>query len=141
MIFNEKKESCIDMIRIAVHKNNIYNAIDLLEQIKNKGYITSLQCMGYSCYTEKEKTDLVNTLNNANLDYAYVADSYGSMFPFHIKEIFEPFLELDGVKIGFHPHNNIQMAFANTLEAIRVGVNIVDTTIFGIWARSRKSTY
>ncbi len=127
-----KKNSCIDLVRVAVHKNKVFKAIDLLEDIKARGYLTSLQCMGYSCYTDGEKRDLIDALKKTNLDYVYVADSYGSIFPFHIKELFEPFLELGQIKVGFHPHNNTQMAFANTLEAIRVGVDIVDASIYGI---------
>jgi len=65
------------------------------------------------------------------MDYVYVADSYGSMLPFQIPAFFEPLLEA-GFRVGFHPHNNIQMAFANTLEAIRTGVHIIDSSIYGM---------
>lgn len=34
--------------------------------------------------------------------------------------------------VGFHPHNQLQMSFANVLEAIRCGVDIIDATIYGI---------
>ncbi|GAG51802.1 unnamed protein product, partial [marine sediment metagenome] len=34
--------------------------------------------------------------------------------------------------IGFHAHNNLQLAFANTLEAIRDGIDITDGTVFGM---------
>jgi 4-hydroxy 2-oxovalerate aldolase len=37
-----------------------------------------------------------------------------------------------GFRVGFHPHNNIQMAFANTVEAIRTGVHIIDSSIYGM---------
>lgn len=128
----DKNDSTIDMFRIAVHRNNVFKAIDMLEKIKSKGYIVSLQCMGYSCYTDQEKNDLIDALKKTDIDYVYVADSYGSMFPFHIEKIFQPFLELGNIKVGYHPHNNIQMAFASTLEALRVGIDIVDTTIYGM---------
>ncbi len=49
-----------------------------------------------------------------------------------MREYFEPLLAIDRFKVGFHPHNNIQMAFANTLEAINLGVDIIDTSIYGI---------
>lgn len=130
--FENVENSNVDMVRIAVHKNELRDCIELLGKIKNKGYQTSLQCMGYSRYTKKERQLLISTLNNVDIDYVYVADSYGSIYPFHIPSIFEPLLELDHIKVGFHPHNNIQMAFANTLEALRIGVKIIDTSIYGI---------
>jgi len=46
--------------------------------------------------------------------------------------LFGPFLELSGVTVAFHPHNSLQLAFANTLEAIRLGVHIVDGSIYGM---------
>ena len=53
-----KEDSCIDLIRIAVHKNKVFDAIDLLERIKKNGYLVSLQCMGYSTYSEFERQKL-----------------------------------------------------------------------------------
>lgn len=129
---SDKKDSCADLFRMAAHKDNIFKAIDFLEKIKAKGYLTSLQAMGYSCYCDHEKKDLIDALKKTRLDFVYVADSYGSIFPFQIEKLFEPFLEIEHLKIGFHPHNNVQMSFANTIEAIRIGVDIVDTTIYGI---------
>lgn len=128
----DRKNSCIDLVRVAVHKNNVFSAIDLLEKIKAKGYQVSLQCMAYNSYDDQERKNLHNVLGQTALDYVYVGDSYGSIFPFQIEQLFEPFIGLGTSKVGFHPHNNIQMSFANTLEAIRIGVDIVDTTIYGI---------
>ncbi len=128
----DAKDSCADMVRIAAHKDSLHGALDLLEKIKEKGYVASFQCMGYSTYTGAERDELVGLLKKSSIDYFYVADSYGSMFPSQIKALFEPFLELGRFRVGFHPHNGIQMAFANTLEAARIGVDIVDSSIFGI---------
>lgn len=130
--FCDKKDSVVDLVRLAVHKDKTEEAIQLLEDIKRKGYEVSLQAMGYSNYTPQERMEFVELLKRSNIDYAYVADSYGSIFPNQIKELVEPLLELDHIKIGFHPHNSLQMAFANTLEAINCGVHIVDSSIFGM---------
>ena len=128
----ECDESVIEIIRVAVHKNKIPEALKLVEQIKDKGYETSLQMMGYSTFTKEERKDIINLLKNSYLDYAYIADSYGSIYPFQIRELFEPLMEIPHLKIGFHPHNSLQMAFANTLEAIKCGIQIVDGTMYGM---------
>lgn len=129
---DEKENSIVDLIRIAAHKNQIFNAIDFLDKVKSKGYMTSLQAMGFTGYTKKEKDDLKKAMKGSGLDYFYIADSYGSILPSEIQSLFDPFLNIDPIKIGFHPHNSLQMAFANTLEAIRIGVDIVDSTIYGM---------
>jgi 4-hydroxy 2-oxovalerate aldolase len=126
------KESVVDLVRIAVHKNNLKGAISLLEQIKEKGYDVSLNVMGYANYSENERKGLVGLLKSAELDYVCIADSYGSLFPDQIMPLFEPLLNIPDIKVGFHPHNSLQMAFANSLEAIRCGVHIIDSTIYGM---------
>ncbi|MDR4508751.1 MAG: aldolase catalytic domain-containing protein [Candidatus Brocadiaceae bacterium] len=130
--FCKAKESMIDLVRIATHKDTVSETIKLLEQIKQKGYRVSLNAMGYTNYAERERNNLIDMLKAANIDIVFVADSYGSLFPEQIQPIFEPLLCIPGIKVGFHPHNNLQMAFANTLEAIRCGVHFVDSTVFGM---------
>lgn len=130
--FDDKRNSVVDMVRIAVHKNDVCDAVALLEKLKGKGYITSLQAMGFSGYTKQERDQIKKVLKISNIDYFYIADSYGSFFPDQIRELFEPFLELPNVKIGFHPHNSLQMAFANALEVMKCGVSIIDCSIFGM---------
>lgn len=131
--FCEAKDSVVKLIRMATHKNTIKEAIKLLEKIKEKGYSVSLNAMGYANYTDGERADLMDLVKRSCLDYLCVADSYGSLFPHQIKSLFQPILgELENIKIGFHPHNGLQMAFANSLEAIRCGVHMVDSTIYGI---------
>jgi len=130
--FLEAELTPVDIVRLAVHKNNLKPCVLLLEKIKKKGYQTSLNAMGYASYTLQERKDLASLVNESNLDFLYVADSYGSMLPDQVALLFEPMLEISTAKLGFHPHNNLQMAFANTLEAIKCGVHIIDCTLHGI---------
>jgi len=130
--FCNAKDSVVKLIRLAVHKDNLKNAIRLLEKIKEKGYEVSLNAMGYTNYSKSERNNIVDLLRRADIDYIYVADSYGALFPDQIKEVFDPLLELSNIKVGFHPHNNLQMAFANAVEAIRCGVHIIDSSIYGM---------
>jgi len=128
----EQKDSVVTMVRVAVHKNQVFNALAQLEKIKAKGYISSLQAMGFTSYSEQEKSELKSALVDSGVDYFYIADSYGSIFPNQMAELFSPFQDIANIKLGFHPHNSLQMAFANTLEAIRIGVDIIDSSIFGM---------
>ena len=130
--FCDADNSVVDLVRIAVHKDNLKGAIALLEQIKEKGYEVSLNVMGYANYSENERKYLVGLLKKVVLDYVCIADSYGSLFPDQIRPLFEPLLDIPDIKVGFHPHNSLQMAFANSLEAIRCGVYIIDSTIYGM---------
>lgn len=130
--FCDAADSVITMVRLAAHKDKMKEALVLLDKIKKKGFNISLNAMGYATYSLKERNEMLKMLKDTEIDYVYVADSYGSMLPEHIKDIFDPLMGLPKTKIGFHPHNNLQMAFANTLEAIRCGVDIIDSTVYGM---------
>lgn len=130
--FCAAQESLVNLVRLAVNKEELQNALKLLEKIKRKGYKTALNAMGYTNYSKAEQELLISLVRQSGIDYLYVVDSYGSLFPYQIQPIFEPLLASLKIKIGFHPHNSLQMAFANTLEAIRCGIHIVDSTIYGM---------
>lgn len=125
-------DSPIKLIRMAFHKNKLKEALKSAEKIKDIGFKVSVNFMGFSSYTKKEIKQLIKILKNISLDYAYVSDSYGSIFPNQLVDFLSPLLEIKHIKWGFHPHNNIQMAFANTLAAMEAGIGIVDSSIYGM---------
>lgn len=122
----------VSLIRVAAHKNDIKGALELCDRIKEKGYKTAFNAMALTGYSEDEAQNLFDIVASHSLDYFTVVDSYGSMFPEKAGEYIRMFKKLDNVQIGFHPHNNLQMAFANTIQAIKNGVDMVDSTIYGI---------
>ena len=127
----KSKKSLVDLYRVTSHKHTIPQALKMCDEIKAKGYQVSLQLMGIVGYSDKDMTHLIKPLTKSSVDYIYFADSYGSLFPQNIKK-FVDWLKPTKKKIGFHPHNNLQLAFANTLEAIRCGIDIVDGTVYGM---------
>jgi len=130
--FPNSKESIVELVRLAVNKDQLKGAVSFLDKLKDKGYKVSLNLMGYSNYSITQQNRMIKMLKGSDIDYLYVVDSYGSLFPSQIRPLFKPLMESLRMKIGFHPHNSLQMALANTLEAIRCGVHIVDSTIYGM---------
>lgn len=130
------KESGIDLIRIAGFYKDIDNIINLIPEIKEMGYNISLNLMASSHQKDNDFEEIVNKLNKLNInlkpDYFYIADSFGAFFPNDIKRIFNIIKKIENIKLGYHGHNNMQMAFANTLEAINNGAHIVDGTLYGM---------
>jgi 4-hydroxy 2-oxovalerate aldolase len=68
----------------------------------------------------------------AKVPRVYCADSFGSFFPERLKFLIAQLREIGAVEVGFHAHNNLQMAFANTLAAIEAGATWVDGTVHGM---------
>lgn len=61
-------------------------------------------------------------------------DSAGAFLPEDVEEKISLLVENTNIRIGFHAHNNLSMAIANTLAAIRCGASIVDGTLCGFGA-------
>lgn len=130
--FGHAKESCVQLVRLAVHRKDLLAGIAFLEKVKAKGYEVSLNVTSCDQLSQADRIELVCVLKSKTLDMVYLADSYGSILPHQIQALVSPYLEIGNIQVGFHAHNNLQMAFANTLEAIRCGVHLIDCTIYGM---------
>lgn len=129
---NQYKNSPVQLIRIAFHKNKLKKTLDLSQKIKAMGFSVSVNFMGFSSCNETEKRQFMCSLKGLDLDYVYISDTYGSMYPNELKKTFHSLSKMKTIKWGFHPHNNLQMAFANSLAAIEGGAGIIDSTIYGM---------
>lgn len=131
----DKKDSVIDLIRIATYINTIPAAIEMIEYCHEKGYETSINLMAVSTANTKDVEQALELLAQTNVDIIYLVDSYGSLYPLQIREYTEMYMnvaEKYGKKVGFHAHNNQQMAFANTVDAVTFGASYIDATMMGM---------
>ena len=122
----------VDMIRIAIDPDNFIRAIGLAKEVKKIGFEVAFNVMYMS--TWKQNKIFLDSLSHVNglVDYFYMVDSYGGVYPQDVKEIIQLVRSRVSVELGFHGHNNLEMALANTLVAIDEGVDIVDATVTGM---------
>jgi 4-hydroxy 2-oxovalerate aldolase len=126
-------ESPFDMIRIAAYIKDVPKAIALSNMIMNKGYETTINLMAVSTNTEREIDEGLEDLSKCNVPIVYVVDSYGAMYGEDVTFLAKKYMKaLPGKTIGIHTHNNRQLAFSNTIQAIIEGANFLDASVFGI---------
>ncbi len=131
-LFRNKKESPIDMVRVAAYPDDLEVALCQVEALKEKGYKVCLNPMA-SPELKKEHFQIMEEWKGKEmLEALYIADSFGTYSPSDIPVEVGKFRDIGFTRIGFHAHNNLQMAVANTLAAIDCGVDWVDATAFGI---------
>lgn len=131
----QKKDSIVDMIRVACYVKDIDKAIEHAKQCADKGYETTVNIMAISTALIPDLEEGLAQLAESPVKAVYVVDSYGYLFSEQIHflvELAKKYLNPKGIEAGIHCHNNQQLAFANTIEAIRKGANYLDGTIFGI---------
>lgn len=125
-------QGSVHLVRMTVRPSKIDEGIALAKAVKSLGFEVALNMM----YLSKMREDLSSLLkfkdHGDSIDYLYLVDSYGACFPAQIKAAFEFAKANLPMKIGFHGHDNIGLAFVNTLTALEAGADIVDATILGM---------
>lgn len=125
-------EGVIDLVRIAVDPLNFDRALILAKSVKQMGFKVAFNTMYMSKWGDYPEMMQSLHLTDGLVDYFYMVDSFGGMFPSDVTEVIRAVRSRTNVKIGFHGHNNLELALANTLAAIEAGVDIVDATITGM---------
>jgi 4-hydroxy 2-oxovalerate aldolase len=127
-------ESPVTMIRTAAYVKEIDKAIHMANHFSDKGYETTINIMAISKSEGPELDEALHQIEEeCKTDVVYVVDSFGSLYQEQIEELVKRFKGILKTKeIGFHGHNNQQLAFSNTIEAIIHNANYLDATVYGI---------
>lgn len=130
-----RKDSAVDMVRVATYINTIPAAIEMIEDARNKGYETTVNIMAVSKVSDSDLEMALELLGQCPVDVIYVVDSFGVFYPEQVERLCDKYLNVAqkyNKKIGIHAHNNQQLAFANTIEALSRGVSFLDATVSGM---------
>ena len=129
-----KKDSPVDMIRVATYVKDVDKAIFLANHFSDKGYETAVNIMAISRALDNELTECLQQLEKeCKAKIINIVDSFGSLYQETTEFLIKKAKSILKTKeVGMHAHNNQQLAFANSIEAIIHEANYVDTTIFGL---------
>ncbi|HPS37060.1 MAG TPA: aldolase catalytic domain-containing protein [Candidatus Omnitrophota bacterium] len=129
-----KKESPVDMIRTACYVKDVDKAIYMANHFADKGYETTVNLMAISKILEVELLECFAQLEKeCRCNVVYLVDSNGSLYQETTEYLVKKAKSIIKTKeIGIHAHNNQQLAFGNTIEAIIHNVNYLDSTVYGL---------
>lgn len=130
-----KERSIIDLVRVACYIHQIPEAIDMINDAHDKGYETTCNIMAISAVRESEIDQALEEVSKTPCSTVVVVDSFGSMYQEQVARLVDRYRDaLDGTgkEVGIHAHNNQELAFANTIEAIIHGANRLDATMGGM---------
>lgn len=131
------EDTMLDGIRVIFKKKNMYKAADFGRQLKEKGYKVFLQLVSVTDYSDDDIVDFCNYINDMCPYAVSVVDTYGLM---HKKQACHYFALLDkylnpDISLGYHSHNNFQLAYTNTIEVLELGIDrdiILDGSLYGM---------
>ncbi|MGA2748701.1 MAG: aldolase catalytic domain-containing protein [Verrucomicrobiota bacterium] len=130
-----KKDSIVDMIRVATYINQIPTALAMVKDAHDKGYETTVNLMAASIIPDRELNEGLEMLAKSEAKVIYLVDSFGAFYSEQIRYLVNCYLshcKPAGKEVGMHMHNNLQLAYGNTIEGIIEGANFLDATMAGL---------
>jgi len=130
-----KKDSVIDMVRIATYIHQIPTALDMVKDAHEKGYETAVNLMAASTVAATELEGAMELICNSEVDVVYLVDSFGAFYSEQVHSLIDLYKKSTakhGKTLGMHAHNNQQLAYANTIEAAIKGANLLDSSMAGL---------
>lgn len=127
----------VDGIRVAFHKKDCEDALNLCIELKRKGYDVFIQDMVSLSYTDDEYIDLIKKVNAIQPYAFYIVDSFGQIKQKDLLRLIylvDHNLD-DSIKIGFHSHNNMQLAYSNAQVLTNFHTRkelVIDSSIYGM---------
>ena len=104
----------VDAVRVVFPHGKHEEGIAIGERIKQKGYKIYFQAANTLAYSNDDLVELAKAINKVKPVAVSIVDTFGAMYDNDLERIFSILdRELDkSIKIGFHAHNNQQLAFA-----------------------------
>lgn len=117
------------MARVATHVTEADVSPQHLSLAKELGMETvGFLMMAHMVPTEK-LVEQAKLMESYGADTVYVVDSAGALLPDQVRERIRALRDNLEIHIGFHGHNNLSLAMANTLVAIEEGATRIDGSV------------
>lgn len=129
----------VDAIRIVFPHGKYKEGIAVGNAVKEKGYQVFYQAANTLAYSEEDLRELAREINQVHPAGLSVVDTFGAMYEEDLERIADILDEEldDGIRLGFHSHNNQQLSFALTIRFVKIfqdrkrGI-IVDASLNGM---------
>ena len=128
-------QSVFDMVRVATYIHQVPAAMDIAQDALDKGYEVTLNLMAVSTIQEWELDEALDIFADSGVQAIYLSDSFGTFYAEQVEYLMRKYLRIAvprGKVVGMHAHNNQQLAFGNTIEAIIQGANMLDGSMAGL---------
>ena len=127
------KDNGLDFIRLGTNINTFDKTLPFAKLGKELGLKVAVNLMKSYSVKPYEYSKIVQQIDSWGLaDVIYLVDSAGCMMPHEIHEYVDRTKQKVATELGFHGHNNLSMAAANSIQAIQSGATYIDTCVRGM---------
>jgi 4-hydroxy 2-oxovalerate aldolase len=128
------KEKGANAVRVATHVTEADIAIQHIGWAKQNGMFTVGFLMMTHMASPEKIVEQAKIFEEAGADYINLADSSGYMVPDDVRVRISTLKGGIKIPLGFHAHNNLGLAIANSLVAVEEGADYIDATCRGLGA-------
>jgi 4-hydroxy-2-oxovalerate aldolase len=119
-------------VRIGTNVTEVEQSKPFIERAKKHGMMACANFMKSYALSPAEFAEKVKLSASYGADVVYLVDSAGGMLPEHVASYVTAVKSVSDVRMGFHGHDNLGLAVANSLRAVECGAEIVDTSLQGL---------
>lgn len=120
------REAGADMVRVATHSTEADVSKQHIIAAKEMGMeVVGFLMMAHMVEPEK-LVEQAKLMESYGADVVYATDSAGALLPNEVTERIELLVKELNIEVGFHGHNNLGLAMANTLAAAKAGATYLD---------------
>lgn len=122
----------MDFVRIGVEPSRAQDALEYISFAKDLGLFVFANLMKTQSASVGAIGSLARIFEDTGADALCIVDSAGGMLPSTVSAYVSAARQNSSIEVGFHGHNNLGLANANSLAAIESGASIIDTSLRGI---------
>ncbi len=136
-LLSNAKDAIVKGIRLTFHLDEKKKAFEYAKILMNKGYLVFMQPVGSANYNDGNLLTLIKEINTLKPYAFYFVDTLGTMYQddmVHMLSLIDKNLG-ENIALGYHSHNNLQLAFANAQAMIRFPLKrdiIIDCSVYGM---------
>ena len=122
----------MDFIRVGINVTDVQHSEPYIRRAKEAGLFVFTNYMKSYVLGPEELACRVQLSEEYGADVVYLVDSAGCMVPDDMRRYFFAIRKLSPIKLGFHGHDSLGLAVANSLAAAEEGFEFVDGTLQGL---------
>lgn len=130
----EAKENGADAVRVATHVTEADTGIQHIQAAKDMDMMAVGFLMMSHMASPEKILEQAKIFVDAGADYINIADSSGYMIPDDVRKRISLLKNSIDIPVGYHSHNNLGLAVANSIAAVEEGATYLDVACRGLGA-------
>jgi 4-hydroxy-2-oxovalerate aldolase len=122
----------LGFVRVGSNITEFESAETAVRYAKSLGLTVSVNLMKSYAVGPEEFARICRQVEQFGADTVVLVDSAGGMLPDEVYKYSSTALQSIDIPLGFHGHNNFQLAIANCLAARRAGSRVLDVSLRGM---------